>query len=90
MISTKKARTKTVFFPVPDVPVRKFVLNMSGGKRGLLVNSRNLCGDRAFSFLNFKAQNGKKLKKKKLPLQTPACKGKSKKKGTPKRDTKSG
>ena len=90
VISTKKARTKTVFFPVPDVPVRKFVLNMSGGKRGLLVNSRNLCGDRAFSFLNFKAQNGKKLKKKKLPLQTPACKGKSKKKGTPKRDTKSG
>jgi len=90
VISTKKARTKTVFFPVPDVPVSKFVLNMSGGKRGLLVNSRNLCGDPAFSFLSFKAQNGKKLKKKKLPLRTPACEGKGKKKAVPKRDTKSG
>jgi hypothetical protein len=90
VISTMKARTKTVFFPVPDVPVRKFVLNMSGGKRGLLVNSRNLCGDRAFSFLNFKGQNGKKLKKKKLPLRTPACKVKGKQKKQPKRDTKSG
>jgi len=87
VISTKKARTKTVFFPVPDVPVSKFILNMSGGKRGLLVNSRNLCARRAFSFLNFKAQNGKKLKKKKLPLRTPACKGKKKK---PHRNTGSG
>ncbi|MGD9735721.1 MAG: hypothetical protein AB7V58_08960 [Solirubrobacterales bacterium] len=93
VISTKKARTKTVFFPVPDVPVRKFVLTMSGGKRGLLVNSRNLCDRRAFSFLNFKAQNGKKLKKKRLPLHTPACKGKGNKKHgkrQPKHATKSG
>jgi hypothetical protein len=81
VISTKKARTKTVFYPVPDVPVSKFVLNMSGGKRGLLVNSRDLCVRRAFSFLNFKAQNGKKLKKKRLPLRTPSCKGKRGSKG---------
>jgi hypothetical protein len=94
VISTKKARTKTVFAPVPDVPVSKFVLNLAGGKRGLLVNSRNLCARPAFSFLNFKAQNGKKLKKKKLRLQTPSCKGKmgSKKgaKGHRNHDTKSG
>ncbi|HYC80489.1 MAG TPA: hypothetical protein VEB65_01805, partial [Solirubrobacterales bacterium] len=102
VISTKKARTRTVFYPVPDVPVRKFVLNMRGGKRGLLVNSRNLCERRAFSFLNFKSQNGKKLKKKKLPLRTPACKskkkgskgakkgGKGSGKGKPNRNTKSG
>jgi hypothetical protein len=86
VISTKKARTRTVFSPVPDVPVSKFVLNMSGGKRGLLVNSRNLCARPAFSFLNFKAQNGKKLRKKRLPLQTPSCrrkgKAKSHKKGS--------
>jgi hypothetical protein len=75
VISTKKARTKTVFSPVPDVPVSRFVLNMAGGKRGLLVNSRDLCARPAFSFLNFKAQNGKKLKKKRLRLQTPSCKG---------------
>ena len=28
---------------VPDAPVTKFVLNMEGGKKGLLVNSSNLC-----------------------------------------------
>jgi hypothetical protein len=73
VISSAKARMRTVFYPVPDVPVSKFVLSMKGGKRGLLVNSRDLCKSRNRSFLNFKAQNGKSLKVKKLPLQTPAC-----------------
>jgi hypothetical protein len=71
--STKAARIKTVFSAVPDVPVSKFVLTMFGGKRGLLVNSRNLCAAPSFSFLNFKAQNGKRLSSKRLPLKMPAC-----------------
>ncbi len=61
---------------MPDVPVSKFVLTMKGGKRGLLVNSRDLCKKPSFSFMNFKAQNGKQLKKKRLPLRVPACHGK--------------
>ncbi|HET7589469.1 MAG TPA: hypothetical protein VFK14_04710 [Solirubrobacterales bacterium] len=73
VISSSKARLKTVFNAVPDVPVSKFVLKMKGGKKGLLVNSRDLCRRSNFSFLNFKAQNGKKLRKKKLPLRTPGC-----------------
>lgn len=76
VISAAKARIKNVFYPVPDVPVSKFVLTMKGGKRGLLVNSRDLCARPSFSFMNFKAQNGKKLKKKRLPLRVPACRGK--------------
>ena len=75
VISAAKARIKTVFYPVPDVPVSKFVLTMQGGKRGLLVNSRNLCAHPSFSFLSFKAQNGKQLRKKRLPLRVPACRG---------------
>jgi hypothetical protein len=74
VISSAKERLKTVFFPVPDVPVSKFTINMKGGKKGLLVNSRDLCAGRNRSFLSFKAQNGKKLKVKKLPLRTPSCK----------------
>jgi hypothetical protein len=74
VISTAKARIKNVFFPLPDVPVSRFVLTMVGGKKGLLVNSRDLCVRQSFSFLNFKGQNGKQLRKKKLPLQVPACK----------------
>ena len=73
VISAAKARIKTVFYPAPDVPVSKFVLTMQGGKRGLLVNSRDLCARPSFSFMNFKAQNGKKLVKKRLPLKVPAC-----------------
>jgi hypothetical protein len=75
VIGASKARLKTVFPMVPDVPVSKFVLTMKGGKRGLLTNTRDLCKRPVYSFLNFKAQNGKKLKKKKLPLRVPACKG---------------
>jgi hypothetical protein len=71
--STKAARIKTVFEAVPDVPVSKFVLTMYGGRRGLLVNSRDLCAGPSFSFLNFKAQNGKRLHRKRLPLRMPAC-----------------
>jgi hypothetical protein len=74
VISSAKERLKTVFFPVPDVPVSKFTIDMKGGKKGLLVNSRDLCNRPNRSVLSFKAQNGRKLKVKKLPLGTPACK----------------
>ncbi len=79
VISSVKERMKTVFYPVPDVPVSKFRLDMKGGKKGLLVNSRDLCKRPNRSFLNFKAQNGKQLRVKKLPLRTPACKKHQKK-----------
>jgi hypothetical protein len=72
-ISSAKARIKTVFETVPDVPVSKFVLTMKGGKKGLLANSRNLCAGPNFSFASFTAQNGKRLKKRKLPLKMPVC-----------------
>jgi hypothetical protein len=80
VISSSKRRMKTVFSSVPDVPVSKFVLNMKGGGKGLLVNSRDLCKGRNSSILGFKAQNGKKLKVKKLPLRTPGCKKAGKRK----------
>ncbi len=73
VINSVKGRIQSVFYPVPDVPVSKFVLTMKGGKRGLLVNSRDLCARPSFSTLNFKAQNGKQLRQKRLPLRVPAC-----------------
>jgi hypothetical protein len=82
VISSAKARIKTVFASVPDVPVSQFTIDMKGGKKGLLENSRYLCAGTNFSFLNFKAQNGKHRKVKRLPLRTPGCgkSGKGKKK----------
>jgi hypothetical protein len=78
VISASKARIRTVFNAVPDVPVSKFVLRMKGGKKGLLVNSRDLCAHPNLASLNFKAQNGKRLRVKRLPVRVPAC-GKAKK-----------
>ncbi|HEX2392972.1 MAG TPA: hypothetical protein VHI77_08640, partial [Solirubrobacterales bacterium] len=73
VISAAKARIKTVFDPLPDVPVSRFTMTMFGGKRSLLQNSRNLCGKPALSVLALAAQNGKRIKARKVPLRVPAC-----------------
>jgi hypothetical protein len=58
--SVRKGGIRTTFASVPDAPVSKFVLTMQGGRRGLLVNSRNLCGAPAFATATFIAQNGRR------------------------------
>jgi hypothetical protein len=78
--SVKGGRIRTTFSPIPDVPVSKFVLTMQGGRKGLLQNSRNLCTHKYFSKLNLLAQNGKHLRKKRLPLGIAGCHGKPKQK----------
>jgi hypothetical protein len=71
-----RGRIRNTFDAVPDVPVSRFVLTIRGGKKkGLLVNSQNLCARKQFAKLDLTAQNGKKLTKKKLKLRTP-CKRK--------------
>ncbi len=79
VISSKRGGLKTVFPSVPDVPVKKFILNMKGGKKSLLVNSQNLCEKKQKAVLNIKAQNGKKVKNNKYGLRISSC-GKKKKK----------
>jgi hypothetical protein len=69
---------KTVFRRVPDVPVSKFVLNMKGGKKGLLVNSTNLCAEKQRAIVKMKGQNGKKKNNNKFKLNVVSC---GKKKG---------
>lgn len=78
VISSKHGGLKTVFNSVPDVPVKKFILNMEGGKKSLLVNSTNTCKGKQRAVLNIKAQNGKKVKNNKYPLNISSC-GKKKK-----------
>jgi hypothetical protein len=50
---------RSSFGTVPDAPVTKFVLSMQGGKKGLLVNSRNLCVSTNRASVTFDAQSGK-------------------------------
>jgi hypothetical protein len=76
--SGKGGGLKTVFRNVPDVPVSKFVLNMKGGKKSLLVNSENTCKKTQRGVLNIKGQNGKKVKNNKFKLNVVDC---GKKKG---------
>jgi hypothetical protein len=59
-IDSANGGIRNTFEAVPDAPVTKFVLKMKGGKKSLLVNSRNLCkGKRARATVNMVGQNGK-------------------------------
>ena len=79
VISSKHGGLKTVFNAAPDVPVKKFILNMQGGKKSLLVNSTNTCKKKQTAVLNIKGQNGKKVKNNKYKLNISSCGGKKKK-----------
>ena len=50
---------RTTFSTVPDAPISKFVLSMKGGKKGLLVNSRNLCSGVNRAVVKMDGQNGR-------------------------------
>ncbi|HEX6782319.1 MAG TPA: hypothetical protein VF125_09860 [Solirubrobacterales bacterium] len=72
-IDSFRGGIRTTFGRVPDVPVTKFVLTLPGGKKGLLVNSTNLCAKPVKAFIRIKAQNGRKANSR-PKLRTP-CKG---------------
>ncbi|MGB7686682.1 MAG: hypothetical protein WBL45_12975 [Solirubrobacterales bacterium] len=78
VISSKRGGIKTVFNNTPDVAVKKFVLKMQGGKKGLIVNSTNICKGKHPAILNIKGQNGKQVKNNKYGLNLASC-GKKKK-----------
>ncbi|HET6996952.1 MAG TPA: hypothetical protein VFI03_00050 [Solirubrobacterales bacterium] len=63
-------RIRTTFTTVPDAPVARFVLEMQGGKKGLLVNSTNICRGKHLATANFTGHNGKAVR------ITPAVKAK--------------
>ena len=50
---------RTTFEKIPDVPLTRFVLNMEGGNKGLLVNSKDLCARRHRIDVRMRGQNGK-------------------------------
>jgi hypothetical protein len=70
-IDAVNARIRTNFASVPDAPVSKFVLEMKGGQKGLIVNSTNLCSGKGRADVRFVGQNGKALSV--TPLVTNSC-----------------
>jgi hypothetical protein len=53
---------RAIFARIPDAPVSRFILDMTGGNRGLIVNSRNLCvkPGRNRADADLTGQNGKR------------------------------
>jgi hypothetical protein len=71
-VDANKARIRTTFARVPDVPVKKFVLNLYGGKRGLLVHNRNICAGKLRAKLRLIGHNSRLLESN--PLASTGCK----------------
>jgi hypothetical protein len=79
-IDSVKGQIRNTIEGLPDVPVSKFVLRMKGGKKGLLVNSRDLCKGKVTRMtVEMVAQNNRTSSTR--PALTRQCKGKKGKKG---------
>jgi hypothetical protein len=73
-VDAVNGRLRNTFEAVPDAPVTKFVLKMQGGKKGLVVNSTNLCTATGKAALKWRGQNGKELESR--PVVKNSCKKK--------------
>jgi hypothetical protein len=58
-VDTVNERLRTTFATVPDAPVSKFVLQLKGGSKGLMINNENLCTGAKFALEKLTGQNGK-------------------------------
>jgi hypothetical protein len=58
-IDSVRGGIRTTFASVPDAPVSRFVLTMQGGKKGLLVNSTDICEGSHRATVKMDAQSGR-------------------------------
>jgi len=68
-IDSVNGRLRTNFESVPDVPVSKFVLDLEGGSKGLLVNSQDLCRSPKSASVKIFGHNGLRAERR-TRLQT--------------------
>ena len=68
---------RSTFEDVPDAPVSRFILEMQGGKKGLIVNSTNLCKGKHRANAKITGQNGRRSETK--PLVRARCGNRHKK-----------
>lgn len=50
---------RATFDAIPDAPISKAIIQMQGGKKGLIVNSRNICKLPGRALVQFDAHNGR-------------------------------
>ncbi len=75
-IDSAKGGIRATLEDLPDAPLTKVQLRMQGGKKGLIVNSRNLCGATSKANVEFGGQNGKESSLR--PVMQADCGGKRK------------
>jgi hypothetical protein len=78
-IDSHNGGIRSSFESVPDVPLSKVIVELQGGKKGLLVNSRNICKTTNRATAKFTAQSNKAFEER--PLLKAQCKGKKGKGG---------
>jgi hypothetical protein len=76
-ISSYKKGIRASFEAIPDAPVSKFVLEMQGGKKGLLVNSTDICKGKHLVEASYAGQSGAALEAK-SPIKAACGKGNKK------------
>ncbi|HEX3173466.1 MAG TPA: hypothetical protein VHQ43_04510 [Solirubrobacterales bacterium] len=75
-VDSVKGEIRASFEDLPDAPVTKVLLTMQGAKKGLIVNSRNLCGQTPKAKVKAQGHNGKPYDF--APPMKTACNGKAK------------
>jgi hypothetical protein len=73
-IDSQKGGIRASLESAPDAPITKVLLTMQGGKKGLIVNSRDLCAGKSKANVEFAGHNGKEAKAN--PAMRADCKGK--------------
>lgn len=58
-VDSIKGQIRVTIENAPDVPVTKFILTQQGGKKGLLVNSRDVCASKNRATVRLTGHNGK-------------------------------
>jgi hypothetical protein len=74
-IDSFKQRLRATVEEAPDAAVSKVVVQMQGGRKGLFVNSRNLCVGNNRAQVDLTAQSNKRLTRRPL-VKSGGCKGK--------------
>jgi hypothetical protein len=62
--STREGGLRTTFASVPDAPVSSFALNLLGGRKGLLINSKSLCKEARKASVTMIGQSDARISRK--------------------------
>ncbi|MGC1851412.1 MAG: hypothetical protein WA687_03105, partial [Solirubrobacterales bacterium] len=73
-IDSAKGGIRATVEDSPDAPLSKVVLRMQGAKKGLIVNSRDLCAKKSKANVQFSGHNGKQASAN--PVMRAQCGGK--------------